>query len=143
MCTYIMRLGLGFFSSCKLIRSLMLTVHYGYIKTVTLYGGLSILRLPIAAALGVSQYVITCLFLISQFPLNQAGFASQLCCREGSLVIKASGKEKHTEPQLHSHALLRVPQVKLQGNPRISESPGLDHPRSSSPTIHLPPIFPH
>lgn len=66
----------------------MLTVHYGYIKTVTLYGGLSILRLPIAAALGVSQftsqrsnsiemiitqYVITCLFfLISQFPLNQA-----------------------------------------------------------------------
>lgn len=83
-----MRLGLGFFSSCKLIRSLMLTVHYGYIKTVTLYGGLSILRLPIAAALGVSQftsqrsnniemiitqYVITCLFfLISQFPFNQA-----------------------------------------------------------------------
>jgi len=70
-----------------------------------------------------------------------AGFVSQLCCREGSLVTKASGIEKHTEPQLHSHALLRVPQVKLQGNPRISESPGLDHPRSPSPTIHLPPIL--
>lgn len=79
-----MRLG----SSCELIQSLMLTVCYSYIKTVTLYSGLSILRLPIAAALGVSQftsqrsnsiemmvtqYVITYLFfLISQSSLNQA-----------------------------------------------------------------------